>query len=111
MENHLASHCLQVPHDILHHYINLIEEKDKEPESGKKRKSNSSIQRKITSSFNKAQMNDPVQEKNITRTLVKAFALCGIPWHIIENPFFIDAFKQLNPAYNPPSREVFVNRH
>jgi hypothetical protein len=111
MENHLASHCLQVPCDILRHYINLVEEKDKEPELGKKRKSNSGIQRKITSSFKKTQMDDPVQEKNITRALVKAFALCGIPWHIIENPFFIDALKQLNPAYDPPSREVFVNRH
>ncbi|CAB4440154.1 unnamed protein product [Rhizophagus irregularis] len=88
-----------------------LEEKDKEPELGKKRKSNSGIQRKITSSFKKTQMDDPVQEKNITRALVKAFALCGIPWHIIENPFFIDALKQLNPAYDPPSREVFVNRH
>jgi Protein of unknown function (DUF 659) len=111
MENHLASHCLQVPRDILRHYINLVEEKDNEPELGKKRKSNSGIQRKITNSFKKVQMDDPVQEKNITRALVKAFALCGIPWHIIENPFFIDALKQLNPAYDPPSREVFVNRH
>lgn len=111
MEIHLASHCLQVPRDVLRHYINLVEEKDKEPESEKKRKLNTGIQRKITTSFKKVQMDDPVQEKNITRALVKAFALCGIPWHIIENPFFVDALKQLNPAYNPPSREVFVNRH
>lgn len=46
MENHLASHYLQVSCDILCHYINLVKEKDKNPESEKKRKSNSDIQRK-----------------------------------------------------------------
>ncbi|GES77679.1 hypothetical protein RCL_jg12490.t1 [Rhizophagus clarus] len=43
IENHLASHCLQVPRNILRHYINLVEEKDKEPEIRKKRKSNSGV--------------------------------------------------------------------
>jgi len=111
METHLASHCSQVPRQVLRYYINLVEENDKEVKgSNKKRKLDSYGQLKITDSFKNAEMNED-HEKHITRALVKAFALCGISWHIIENPFFIDALQQLNPAYNPPSREVFVNRH
>ncbi|GES88694.1 ribonuclease H-like domain-containing protein [Rhizophagus clarus] len=70
MENYLVSHCLQVPHDILRYYINLVEEKDNEPEIEKKRKLNSGIQSKITNSFKKSQIDDPAQEKNITHALL-----------------------------------------
>ncbi|GBB83399.1 hypothetical protein RclHR1_10110011 [Rhizophagus clarus] len=70
MENYLVSHCLQVPHDILRYYINLVEEKDNEPEIEKKRKLNSGIQSKITNSFKKSQIDDPAQEKNITHALI-----------------------------------------
>ena len=35
---------------------------------------------------------------------MKFFACCDIPFHIIENPFFVDAIKSLRSSYNPPSR-------
>ncbi|GBB85292.1 hypothetical protein RclHR1_11850007 [Rhizophagus clarus] len=41
----------------------------------------------------------------ITRACVKAFIICGIPWHVIENPFFIELLKTLHPGYMPPSRD------
>ncbi|CAG8801385.1 17474_t:CDS:2, partial [Gigaspora rosea] len=34
-----------------------------------------------------------------------AFAICGISWHIIENPFFIEALKETNLSYKPPTRQ------
>ena len=41
---------------------------------------------------------------------VKAFTVCGIPWHVIENPFFVEALKEMNPSYKLPSRELFSGR-
>ena len=34
----------------------------------------------------------------------------GIPFHIIENPFFVDFLNELNPAYKTPTREYLSNR-
>ncbi|CAG8797452.1 18843_t:CDS:2, partial [Gigaspora rosea] len=33
----------------------------------------------------------------------RAFAICGIPWNIIENSFFIEALKETNLSYIPPT--------
>jgi hypothetical protein len=29
--------------------------------------------------------------------------MCAVPFRIIENPYFINALKNLQPNYNPPS--------
>ena len=31
--------------------------------------------------------------------------MCGLPFRIIENPYFINILKNLKKNYNPPSRE------
>ena len=36
--------------------------------------------------------------------------MCGIPFRVINNPFFVNALKTLNPNYNIPSREVLSGR-
>ena len=41
----------------------------------------------------------------IDRLILKAFVMCAIPFRIIENPYFIYVLKNLQPNYNPPSRE------
>ncbi|PKC14016.1 hypothetical protein RhiirA5_409892 [Rhizophagus irregularis] len=46
----------------------------------------------------------------IDRACVKAFAVCGIAWHVIENPFFIKFLKTLRPGYTPPSKEVLSGK-
>jgi len=38
--------------------------------------------------------------------VIKLFACCGIPFHIVENPFFIDLFRTLYPKYNSPCRQT-----
>lgn len=43
--------------------------------------------------------------------MVKAFVVCGIPFHIIENLFFIELLKTLCPAYEPPSNDIFSGRY
>ena len=35
--------------------------------------------------------------------------MCGIPFRIIENPYFINMLKKLQANYNPPSRERLSN--
>jgi len=37
------------------------------------------------------------------RSMLKAFVMCGIPFRVIENPYFINLFKHLQ--YNLPSRD------
>ncbi|CAG8851139.1 8116_t:CDS:2, partial [Gigaspora margarita] len=39
-------------------------------------------------------------------TITLAFIIYGIPFHIINNPFFINALNLLNPSYSIPSYEV-----
>ena len=41
----------------------------------------------------------------IDRSILKAFVMCGIPFRIIENPYFINVLKSLQRNYNLPSRE------
>jgi hypothetical protein len=38
------------------------------------------------------------------------FICCGVSFQIIENPFFINLLKALNPGFIPPSREVLSGR-
>ncbi len=40
---------------------------------------------------------------DINRSLTKAFVVCGIPYHIIENLFFVEL---LRPGYELPSKDV-----
>jgi hypothetical protein len=41
----------------------------------------------------------------IDHSILKAFVMYTVPFRIIENPYFINALKNLQPNYNPPSRK------
>jgi hypothetical protein len=34
--------------------------------------------------------------------------MCAVPFRIIENPYFINALKNLQPNYNPPSQKCLT---
>ncbi|CAG8696657.1 13943_t:CDS:2, partial [Racocetra fulgida] len=53
---------------------------------------------------------DQQKIKRVHLAWARAFAICGIPWHTIENPFFIEALKETNLSYNPPTRQ-FLSGH
>ena len=38
-----------------------------------------------------------------------AFVICGLPFSIIENSWFVDALKLLQLNYNPLTREYLVS--
>ncbi|PKY44171.1 hypothetical protein RhiirA4_512690 [Rhizophagus irregularis] len=75
--------------------------------TAKKRKlnNNTGIRTKI-SDFHESITFTELKNHEIDRACVKAFAVCGIAWHVIENPFFIKFLKTLRPGYTPPSKEV-----
>jgi len=39
------------------------------------------------------------------QVLIKLFACCGIPFHLVQHPFFVDFVKILCSAYILPSRQ------
>jgi hypothetical protein len=41
----------------------------------------------------------------IDQSLLKVFVSCGIPFAVVEHPFFMELFKRLCPGYILPSRE------
>ncbi|CAB5374535.1 unnamed protein product [Rhizophagus irregularis] len=41
----------------------------------------------------------------IDKALLNAFVCCGIPFEVVENPFFLELLKVLQPLYNPPTRQ------
>ena len=51
----------------------------------------------------------PEQVALIDRSVLKAFVMCGIPFRVIENPYYVNMLKNLQPNYNPPSRERLSN--
>jgi hypothetical protein len=44
----------------------------------------------------------------IDTSLIRAFVCCGLSWHLIEHPFFIELLKQLRLNYNPPDRKTLA---
>ena len=38
------------------------------------------------------------------------FIYCGISFRVVQNPFFVNLRKVLNPGFVPPSREVLSGR-
>jgi hypothetical protein len=75
----------------------------------KKRKLNDGTQTKISEFHESTKLSDG-RIHEIDRACVKAFVVCGIAWHIIENPFFIEFLRTLRPGYIPSSKEVLSGK-
>jgi hypothetical protein len=82
LEAHFANDCSKVPADTRQFFLHHLAAKAKgniTNLSTKKRKLNDgSTQKKIT------------EFHEIDCACVKAFVVCGIAWHVIENPFFVE---------------------
>ena len=106
MESHLANHCTKAPALIIREYLQRLGTEDLE--TAKKRK--------ITDQPSIKSFHDSIEElpegrvSRINRALAKAFICAGLPFQTIENLFFVDFLKELNPAYHPPSRDLLSNR-
>ncbi|RHZ75434.1 hypothetical protein Glove_213g29 [Diversispora epigaea] len=43
---------------------------------------------------------------DMDKTITKAFVMCNFPFSVIENPWFINMIKSLQPTYDSPSRRT-----
>ncbi|CAG8783046.1 27579_t:CDS:2, partial [Gigaspora margarita] len=64
---------------------------------------------KLTNWYDSTKIEAPKQ-LFIDEAITLAFIMCGIPFRIINNPFFINALNLLNPSYSIPSHEVLLGR-
>ncbi|GBB87817.1 hypothetical protein RclHR1_01430026 [Rhizophagus clarus] len=62
--------------------------------------------KKITEFHESSQISED-RSHEINRACVKAFVVCGIAWHVIENPFFVEFLKT---GYTPPSKDLLSGK-
>ena len=108
LEAHFGNECSKIPADTRQFFLNRLAAKAEENEfnekTNKKKKLNNgaagiqATQSKI-SEFHKSTKLSEERIHEINRTCVKAFVVCGILWHTIENPFFIDFLKTTPRIY------------
>jgi hypothetical protein len=87
-----------------------VSEKDTPDSEPAKKKRKTPANQLSLSNFIESTTLTPQRESAINESLFKAFIVCNIPFHVIANPYFIDALRQLRPAYHPPSRQLFSGR-
>ncbi|CAG8828038.1 19030_t:CDS:2, partial [Cetraspora pellucida] len=51
---------------------------------------------------------DQGQEKLINKALTRFFTCCGIPFWVVESPFFVDLLKNLNAGYMSSDRRTLI---
>lgn len=112
LEGHIANHCKKAPPTIIREYLaKLTENSTPISSNNKKRKSNNDPgQITLNRSFNKIEELSSGFIDRLNRALLKFFVCSGIAFQIVENPFFVDFIKELNPSYTLPSREVLIGR-
>ncbi|CAG8528055.1 5727_t:CDS:2, partial [Scutellospora calospora] len=115
---HLANSCKHVPEEWQRHfnYIiinNLDDIPTDEPISDavlslvKRRKKDK--QSELTNWFDSTKI-EISRQSMIDKAIALAFIMCSIPFHVINNPFFVNALKLLNPGYSVLSREILSGR-
>ena len=58
------------------------------------------------SQYYKYQKLEEGRADEIDKSITKAFIMANIPFNVIENPWFIDLVRTLEPGYNIPSRQI-----
>ncbi|CAG8708027.1 8575_t:CDS:1, partial [Gigaspora rosea] len=107
LENHLANHCQKADSIIVRQFLTkILSNNSEQGDSSKKRKIN--IQGPLDQYVSLTKL-DNQKIKRIHFAWSKAFTICGISWRVIENPFFIEALKEMNLSYEPPTRQLLSN--
>ena len=108
LETHIGFRCIKASYQLKEQYMNIIQNRANLGHSTdrplKKLKSNYDNQQRIDEHYDSLNItNSKVQMAN--QALIKLFACCGIPFHLVQHPFFVDFIKILCPAYLLPSRQ------
>lgn len=94
LKAHLANECSECPEEISEYW------KDKLAEN----MANYTRKKQDQTQTSQPRSDDPLPPEissHIDHSLLKAWVMAGIPFEVIENPFILDLFKNLNPAYVP----------
>ena len=114
LREHLANHCKKCPSDVSLYFAKIVgkamgEKTGEDDESASDLKELSHKKQKQTSIENFYKSEKKLEKgysDAIDRAVTKAFVMCNVPFSIIENPWFIDMIKTLQPSYVPPTRQV-----
>ena len=112
MKGHLANHCKEAPGIIIREYLKKFHESETSfsNSNSKKRKTAKNSQTFLEQLFHQIEKLTSGCIDRINWVLIKAFICYDISFQIVENPFFVELIKELNPSYTLPSREVLSGR-
>lgn len=106
LEEHLANHCTEAPASTVRNYLTKISER--EDKVSKKRRLDDK-QLTMTDYHDSTKITS-ARVTRINRALAKFFVACGISFRIVEHPFFVNFVKELNSAYELPTREFLSDQ-
>ena len=111
LEKHLAKECSSCNRDIRKYYLDVIVKKQTKTVKKESNQISSNKQDQLSlSEFYKSTTLTTERNDNINRALIRAFVMCGIPFNVIQNLYFIELLRQLRPAYTPPNRKAVSGR-
>ena len=102
LQVHLARDCEGVDSDVKNAFMLIVAKRDG---------LDNDIEAEAFETNIDSESNELSEEQRalIDRSILKAFVMCGLPFQIIENPYFINMMKNLRLNYKPPSRERLSN--
>ncbi|GES87802.1 ribonuclease H-like domain-containing protein [Rhizophagus clarus] len=86
MKSHLALRCPKVTHSVKMEYLYAMSSEDIPKQSTNNRKNNS----------------NEIDIAKVNKTLIRFFVCCGIPFSVVDSPFFQDFVKSLCFEYELP---------
>jgi hypothetical protein len=114
LREHLANHCKRCPKEVLSYYAKVVGKKKAEEDESESEDEDEEVidlpnkKQKQTSisHYYKYQKLEEGRADEIDKSITKAFVMANIPFNVIENPWFIDLVRTLEPGYNVPSRQI-----
>ncbi|GBB98218.1 hypothetical protein RclHR1_03170014 [Rhizophagus clarus] len=123
LREHLANHCRKCPKEVSIQFAKIVgkiaenkekddDDDDDDDESDSESMLNPAKKQKLNNgqtsirSFYKNEKLEKGYCDEIERSITKAFVMCNIPFSTIENPWFIDLIKTLQPGFDPPTKQV-----
>lgn len=101
LQVHLARDCQRVDMDTKSKFMRIVANRDGIEDSMEVE----AFQTDRNANNNNDEELPAEQAALIDRSILKAFVMCGIPFRVVEHPYFINVCKNLRSNYNPPSRE------
>jgi len=102
LQVHLARECEEISAVLKNKYMHIVAKRDGLLDD------NMEIEATNVTNASEKDKNNELSTEQIAfmnRSILKAFVMCEIPFRVIENPYFINLFKNLQSNYNLPSRD------